>query len=371
MSTLNNRAILVLGMHRSGTSVFTGVLHRLGIYLSPHMMAAHADNPSGYWEHEEIVEVHDDLLQAFGFHWSEVCPLPENWWLDERTARFREKLRAILLRDFSGKSLWGLKDPRLCRLLPLWLPLLQELRCEPLFVLLGRNPDGIARSLRKRNDFSESKSTLLWLESMIDAERDTRGMTRALATYESLLADWRITIAAVKHALGIEWPDESEASAALVDQFIQPPTSAGSHTAQASASPWVEEAWKSFQDAVAHGETALGPFQSIGEMVRQANELFGPEILERAPDLQKRLNDLAPMAEGFPEFRRVMGELENAHEALRLERDKKREQLQEAKQELQQTKDALKSAQAELRALKHSLAWKLLHPFSKTSDASR
>ena len=60
-------ALVVLGMHRSGTSALTGMLHRLGVALGEHLMPATNDNPRGYWEHADIVKVHERLMAALGW----------------------------------------------------------------------------------------------------------------------------------------------------------------------------------------------------------------------------------------------------------------------------------------------------------------
>jgi hypothetical protein len=357
MSTfLDNRALLVLGMHRSGTSVFTGVLEALGVELSPHLMPSHADNPSGYWEHLEIVEVHDALLHAFGSCWHEVCPLPDRWWLDERVDKYRAKIAAILRRDFGDTPLWGLKDPRLCRLLPLWLPLLRELRCAPHFALVGRSPWAIARSLHKRDQFSESKSLLLWLEHLLEAERGSRGFPRGFTTYEALLADWRGALNGVQNALALEWPVPLETAAGTIETLLQPPAN---RPEPASSPGWVETAWKCVQAAGVEGESALLPLTKIHEELLQAQTLFGPEIAGREADLQARLNEFA---NGFSSLQLAYENLETSCQELRAERDKKRQKLNETGEKLQQTKAALRATQAELKAMKQSLVWKLLRP---------
>ena len=60
------RAILIVGMHRSGTSATAGMLHHLGVQLGSNLLPANEYNLTGYWEHVDIVAVHDELLQALG-----------------------------------------------------------------------------------------------------------------------------------------------------------------------------------------------------------------------------------------------------------------------------------------------------------------
>ena len=60
------RALLVLGMHRSGTSAVAGALRLAGVDLGADLMAPAADNPKGFFEHAGVVAIHDRLLQALG-----------------------------------------------------------------------------------------------------------------------------------------------------------------------------------------------------------------------------------------------------------------------------------------------------------------
>ncbi|MGH2482289.1 MAG: sulfotransferase family protein, partial [Ktedonobacteraceae bacterium] len=66
---LNNTAIIVLGMHRSGTSAVAGMLNALGMYLGSDLMAPAADNPKGFYEHNGITNLHDELLSSLGSSW--------------------------------------------------------------------------------------------------------------------------------------------------------------------------------------------------------------------------------------------------------------------------------------------------------------
>ncbi len=69
---LNNTAIIVLGMHRSGTSALAGALALLGVDMGRSLLAPADDNVRGLWEHEELVRLHDRLLSAFESSWDDV-----------------------------------------------------------------------------------------------------------------------------------------------------------------------------------------------------------------------------------------------------------------------------------------------------------
>lgn len=185
------RALLVLGMHRSGTSALTRLVNLLGVELGDKLLPAHADNEKGYWEHEEIFQVDEYILNRLGSRWDDVTLLPEHWPDSPRIRDGRDRLLQILRRDFGDTALWGLKDPRLCRLLPLWKGILRELETEPFFVIALRHPHEVAASLEKRNGFSQTKSLVLWLDHLLQAEEHSRGCPRLFVSYDQLLGDWR------------------------------------------------------------------------------------------------------------------------------------------------------------------------------------
>lgn len=220
---MTNNAIIVLGMHRSGTSALTGTLSLLGADPGSSLLPAKEGvNPKGFWEHAEIVSIHERLLEALGSSWHDERPLPDKWWQSAAIAPFRESLRAVLQRDFSRSALWIVKDPRLCRLLPLWLEILDELGCRASFILIARHPVEVARSLARRDRLPESRSCLLWLQYMLDAEKWTRGVSRITVTYDELLSDWPAVMGAVAERLSLPLALDDPARRKQVDEFLEP-----------------------------------------------------------------------------------------------------------------------------------------------------
>lgn len=148
-------AVVVLGMHRSGTSAMMGALNQLGVFLGDPRQLYDADewNARGYYEHAGIVTLNNAQLARVGSAWD--CP-PDNaqlhWLLTNPDAALNERMRlrvATLQRnsELRGDPAWGFKDPRLCLTWPLWAPLLPAHR----IVVCLRNPLEINHSLRKRS----------------------------------------------------------------------------------------------------------------------------------------------------------------------------------------------------------------------------
>jgi hypothetical protein len=162
------------------------------------------DNPTGFFEHTDVVGVHEELLAVLGTAWDDPRSLPPNWHRQPAIAPFRDKLVAIIARDFAASRLWGVKDPRLCRTLPLWLDVLAKLNVDAKAILVARDPAAVAASLRKRNFIDAEQSTLLWLSYMLSAEEHTRGLARTVVLYDDLLANWEAEIQRLRDTLDLD-----------------------------------------------------------------------------------------------------------------------------------------------------------------------
>ena len=181
------KVVVILGMHRSGTSALSGALAQMGVDFGKRLTSPSKHNPKGYFEHPEIAALHDSLLQALGSSWDDYLSLPSGWAEEEITREIRSSLIALLKRDFGDGSLFGVKDPRLCRMMPLWFPIFETLSAEPHFVLTVRHPWEVAESLARRNGLKPSKSVLLWLDHTLQAESATRGYKRVFVAFDEVL----------------------------------------------------------------------------------------------------------------------------------------------------------------------------------------
>ncbi len=223
MQNKPNQAVVILGMHRSGTSVLAGMLTMLGIYPGENLVPAHTEvNPKGFWEHSEIVDLNDQLLRSLGSCWEDFSALPDLWWKKPEMFPFRSKLAGIVRRDFENSPLWLLKDPRLCRLLPLWLDILQDLGCKPYFIICLRNPVEVGASLKKRDGFLDGDALLLWLRYVLDAERWSRNYSRIFVTYESVLKDWQSLSNTLQQGMDVKLRSEDAEAIRKINEFIEP-----------------------------------------------------------------------------------------------------------------------------------------------------
>ena len=147
--------LLIVGMHRSGTSLLGGLLQRLGVALPGEQIAADHHNPEGYFESREVVDLQERLLIDLDRWWPSAngcLALPPNWLQHPATLATRVQLRELLRAErCRQQGPWAIKDPRTSRLLPLWLDLAAELGIPLRLLLAVRDPAEVARSLIQRD----------------------------------------------------------------------------------------------------------------------------------------------------------------------------------------------------------------------------
>lgn len=292
------KAVIILGMHRSGTSALTKVVRLLGVDLGKSFLPPDSANPSGYWEHLHIYDAHEHMLNRLGRVWHSLFPFPDEWWLDPIIAPYRERLMDVLRTDFSRSGLWGFKDPRICRLMPLWHSIFSEVGCEPHFVFVIRNPVEVAESLRHRDGYSWDKCFMLWLLHALDSERECRRYPRVFVTYDQILSDWKAVIARISGELRLEWPIAPSTIEEEVSSFLDPDLrhhkSSTSHAAQDSTlSRLAGKMYQALLDA-ANGREGPSP-----EVISEIEAGFEPEtayltktlLLEELKSLSARLSE--------------------------------------------------------------------------------
>jgi hypothetical protein len=183
-----NQVFVVLGMHRSGTSVISRSLIVLGVQLGTNLMPPQADNPKGFWEDRDVVAINDELLVHFGSAWDNPYTPWQNMLFT--TNPYHSRMVSIVtdrLKKHGG--VWGVKDPRMCRLLRFWMPVFKSCHCKVNILISLRNPNSIAESLQKRDHMSLDTSNILWLQHTVYPVLNTRNCPRLVIDYDMLIND--------------------------------------------------------------------------------------------------------------------------------------------------------------------------------------
>ena len=343
-------AVVVLGMHRSGTSALTGLLGLLGVELGSNLHPANEFNQAGYFEHLDLLDVHERVFRALGSSWDDPRPLPLGWPQVPAVQELQQEILGIVQRDFAGKAAWAVKDPRLCRLWPLWEEVLARIGVAPRFLIIMRHPDEVADSLARRNGMPAWKAGLLYLDHSLQAEQATRSRPRLFTTYDRLIEDGPGVAQRIAYALGLgSIPNPfAGAAASFLDPSLRhhqaPPSRDRSH-------PW---ALRLYEAAAADAEPSE-VFAAVGESFAAARDLLGPWLEEEAASRRQALEATAILAADIEIARRSFAERDRLEKHLtdRLEagelalRERERE-LGVAQAEVGHLREALRAREREL-----------------------
>ena len=214
---------MVLGMHRSGTSVLTRTLNFLGADVGEHLLPAEEGiNAKGYWEHQTLVSINEALLSELGRKWYDFRPLPEAWCKQPGIHPLMDRAQRFLDTAFNASTLAVIKDPRLCILLPFWIEAAIRTGWKARVVLALRAPWEVAASLCHRDPLSKTSAYLLWLRYSSESELQSRELPRATVDYSTLLNNWQEVLPQLGNDLGISWPVPLEKIAAELEKEIDP-----------------------------------------------------------------------------------------------------------------------------------------------------
>lgn len=261
-------------------------LNLLGADLPADLMGPSEDNSAGFWEPNDLVGIHDEMLVASGFRWHSVGRLRALWEDRNLMAQFYDRIVKSIELNYSGSRLFVLKDPRISRFVPLIVRALRDLGVTPKFLISIRNPLEVAASLSRRDGIHPNMSHLLWLDHYFAAERDTCGFRRSFVFYEEMLKDWPRQLKKVARQLAIEFPgwnpEGEEAVNANIDfRLRHHERSLEGMLADRDGLPWVKSVLKALI-VLSDGESdeSLERIKGVSLEYDAALVFFGPILSE-------------------------------------------------------------------------------------------
>jgi hypothetical protein len=181
------RLIVVLGMHRSGTSAITRSLQVMGVELGDKFLPPQEDNITGFWEDADINAINIEILNSLGSEWHFLTPVQQTDIDILRKNGYFQQALEILEKKMSGTDIFGFKDPRLAKLFPFWKEVFIQSQLNVSYILSIRHPLSVSKSLEKRDGFDLEKGSLLWLEHIINSLVGTLGESCVLVDYDRLI----------------------------------------------------------------------------------------------------------------------------------------------------------------------------------------
>lgn len=388
IGTSDRRALLILGMHRSGTSAVTRVVNMLGADIGHDLIPAAHDNPTGFWEHAGVVRINEELLQDLGRTWYDMREMPTGWMESEAGLKALERADHLVRRDFANSRLCAVKDPRMCLTAGIWVKAFRDAGFEVHCLFVIRDPREVVDSLHQRNNWPRAPLYLMWVQYLLEAEAGTRDCRRAMVVYEQILTDWRERMERIGNALHLAWPAELDSVAGDVGQFLDP--AMRHHKSMPPEEPVEHDemvvptlAEKLYNECMglAHGK---GKWRTLSEMhaeFRQAAELYGAHVdrlLTERWDAEARAqtaatlldNEASVAATGQQDIvhsRELVGRLEkietdvgSVQESLSQFREESLGRSDELHERLLQHQDALQKVEARLERLRPLLQTALL-----------
>jgi hypothetical protein len=253
MKPAGARIVVVLGMHRSGTSLITRSLQVLGASLGDRLMPpADGVNAKGFFEDIDINALNIALMAELGSAWQAIAPIAPAAF--ERLYRdgWVEKALDIIRAKASDGRVFGFKDPRTAQLLPFWLEVFRVGGFEVKYLLALRNPASVADSLVSRDKMPRERSYYLWLEHTLNSLTRTADSAPALVDYDDFFGDADQVLEQMAAALGLA-VDAAERDA-FKSEFIDDTLRHTVHSdadlsADPSCPPLVVELYRGLKDA--------------------------------------------------------------------------------------------------------------------------
>ncbi len=216
------KILAVVGCHRSGTSALAGLLSRLGWDAPKNQIGKSRWNQKGYFESPDIRDFHDGILEEIERPVFDLRPTPKEIDFKSLAETHFDQIGNLLHTQFGTSEHVLVKDPRIARLLPLWVEYAAETGDDLRVVLSLRQPIEVAQSLNARNGFSIEQGHLIWLRENIMALRYARGLPISRVLYQDVLKDWQSTISTAFSELELGIPSLDQDTQTDISSFLSP-----------------------------------------------------------------------------------------------------------------------------------------------------
>ncbi|HZF35996.1 MAG TPA: hypothetical protein VE914_19525 [Candidatus Angelobacter sp.] len=225
-SSTRSRAVIVLGVGRSGTSAITRGLGALGVELGDRLRGAtRLKNPTGFYEDTDLLRINKRLKRILDVRGESVRLLEPDWWKQPTVEQLRDDAVAIIRRRFGGCPLWGYKYARTLRFMPFWTAVFDAADIDTRYLVAIRNPLSVARSRARLDPWrgTQEQSDLEWLVNVVPYFRQVRERPLVVADFDLFMADPAAQLQRIARGLDLPLSAEVQASVkAFGDEFLDP-----------------------------------------------------------------------------------------------------------------------------------------------------
>ena len=211
--------ICILGMHRSNTSMVTRLLNICGAYIGEEkdLYSSKSDNPTGHWEHLEVIDINNKILKKFHGEWDIIPHFSDDWEKEKDLDDLKDRAKRFIKTMDSKSDVWVIKDPRMCLTLPFWNSLIPDMK----LIITIRNPYDIAESLKKRNKMDIEIGLSLWQNYWSQMINSVIRKDKIFTLHTDFFKDWKKEIKKILRFVdckGLSYKDKKKE----ISEFIQP-----------------------------------------------------------------------------------------------------------------------------------------------------
>lgn len=191
----------------------------MGVQLGDHLMPPfEGNNPKGFWEDIDINALNIEMMSAVHSDWHYLTPLRDRDVEALLNAGFSQRAEELLRNKVGASPLFGIKDPRIAKLLPFWKIVFDRCQYDTSYILAVRHPLSVVQSLSKRDALDSERSYLLWLEHYLISLHGIENQNCVFVDYDRLIQDPKREIKRI--AAGLELTIDPVALQDFIDEFL-------------------------------------------------------------------------------------------------------------------------------------------------------
>ncbi len=224
-SAQQQRAIVVVGAGRSGTSAIMRGVQVLGVELGDKLRRGWGKNPTGFFEDRDLLRIYRRLKRLLGIRGQSVTLIDAECWQRPEVQALRDEAIATIRRRFGKYPLWGYKHGRTLRLLPFWASVYQALELDVSYIVAVRNPLSVTHSrgrLDPRRGVPE-QSDLEWLVNVVPYFRQMAERPFVVVDFDLIMSDPVCQLERIARTLNLPLGPEGRAAIeAYRSEFLRP-----------------------------------------------------------------------------------------------------------------------------------------------------
>jgi GT2 family glycosyltransferase len=277
---LERQALLILGMHRAGTSALARVAALRGAGLPEHILPPNEGNATGYWEPQAIVDLNTRILASLDLTWDDPFAALQ---LSSQAipAAFHEQARKLIQDEYGDAPLFVVKDPRCTLLQGFWVAVMRSLAITVCPVVIMRPWQDVVASLVRRDGTSAESAALLYVaHGLAAADACDRGAS--FLTYQQLLGDWRGATDRVAREAHFTWPIGESAAEPIAGFLHAAASRPGEGAVPPAIAAWADQVWHWCEMAATDGARATAGLEAVREEFSRLAAMVAPLLRDRA-----------------------------------------------------------------------------------------